>query len=144
MTTSSGKRKGVLSSGRVEVERNTFLSALAGVVLSARKRWKEYEYLRKLRKYWNLGTLYGWHLQNIAVPLGGKDCLGGRWTQGTPYSENYSSTIQRLNHFCKDAAALGRSWFKTWKQIGGCTSPICNRKRYKDATGPCAGLSGRV
>lgn len=52
MTTSSGKRKGVLSSGKVEAEQNTFLSALVGMVLSVRKRLKEcaFEQTEEIRK----------------------------------------------------------------------------------------------
>lgn len=131
VTPSSGKGEG-LSSGKFKAQQNTFLSALAGVVLNGRNRFKE-----RVCVWGNAetGTLcMDDASKNIANLFGGKDYPREKWTQGIGYSAKKRIILVQLKKIT--SALIIRSWLK---QIGGSTSPICNKKWYKAAT-----WSGRV
>lgn len=120
MTTSSGKRKGLLSSGKVEAEQNTFLSVLVLNGSQCKKKIKRICACEQTGEVLKLGH-FRWmeFLKTYPNLLGSKKYLGEKYAQGNAYfekSENYSCIRGALNHFCKgDAALIVRAWLKTLK-----------------------------
>lgn len=72
---------------------------------------------------------HNWSLGRQGLPEGKVD------PRQSTFWELFFYKTQRLNCFCKDAAALERSWLKTLKKIGGHAPPIWSRKWHKGAAG---------